>query len=41
MKNTTSIKSMSDFAKNAIVPTDDLLKIKGGDDLIIIDIPLP
>ncbi len=42
MKNTNQKKSLADFSKNAMISTDQLLKIKGGGDgMIIIENPLP
>ncbi len=40
MKHTTPKKSIADFKKTAMVPMNQLLKIKGGID-IIIEIPIP
>ncbi len=34
MKNTTPKKSIADFSKTAIVPTNQLSKIKGGNVIV-------
>ncbi len=41
MKNTTPKKSLADFSKTAIVPTEQLSKVKGGEATIIIEVPIP
>ena len=41
MRNTAPKKSIADFSKTAIVPTNQLCKIKGGTNSIVVEDPLP